>query len=61
MRYIAVGLAFGCAWAAIQYVRGEMTALPELAAPVLLCGAFGALLWGLRWALVRLVGRRRRP
>ncbi|MDE0059800.1 MAG: hypothetical protein OXI22_09610 [Defluviicoccus sp.] len=61
MRYIAVGLAFGCAWAAIQYLRGETTALPALAGPVLLCGAFGALLWGLRAALIRLAGRRRRP
>lgn len=61
MRYIAVGLAFGCAWAAIQYLRGEMTALAQLAAPVLLCGAFGALLWGVRVAVIRLSGKRRGP
>ena len=61
MRYIAVGLAFGCAWAAIQYFRGETTALPELAGPVILCGLFGALLWGVRAALIRLLGKRRRP
>ena len=56
MRYIAVGLAFGCGWAAIQYFRGEVTGPSALAGPVLLCGLFGALLWGLRAALIRLVG-----
>ena len=61
MRYIAIGLAFGCAWAAIQYFRGEVTAPAALAGPVVLCGLFGALLWGVRAALIRLVGRRRRP
>ena len=61
MRYIAVGLAFGCAWAAIQYLRGETTSLPALAGPVLLCGAFGALLWGVRAALLYLTAKRRRP
>lgn len=60
MRYIAVGLAFGCGWAAIQYFRGEVTGPSALAGPVLLCGLFGALLWGLRAALIRLVGKRRR-
>ena len=60
MRYIAVGLAFGCGWAAIQYFRGEVTAVPAIAGPILLCGLFGALLWGLRAALMRLVGKRRR-
>ena len=61
MRYIAVGLAFGCAWAAIQYFRGELTAPAALAGPVVLCGLFGALLWGARAALIRLAGKRRRP
>ena len=61
MRYIAVGLAFGCGWAAIQYFRGEVTAIPALAGPVLLCGAFGALLWGVRVAVIRLSGKRRDP
>ncbi len=60
MRYIAVGLAFGCGWAAIQYFRGEIADFAALAGPVLLCGLFGALLWGLRAALIRLVGKRRR-
>lgn len=60
MRYVAVGLAFGCGWAAIQYFRGEVTEPAALAGPVLLCGLFGALLWGLRAALIRLVGKRRR-
>ena len=61
MRYIAVGLAFGCGWAAIQYFRGEMVDFAALAGPVLLCGLFGALLWGLRAVLIRVVGRRRGP
>lgn len=61
MRYIAVGLAFGCGWAAIQYFRGEIADLAALAGPVLLCGLFGALLWGLRAVLIRAVGRRRGP
>ena len=61
MRYIAVGLAFGCGWAAIQYFRGEITGIVALAGPVLLCGLFGALLWGVRAVLIRLVGRRRGP
>ncbi len=60
MRYIAVGLAFGGGWAAIQYFRGEVTAIPMLAGPVLLCGLFGALLWGVRAAVLRLAARRRR-
>lgn len=61
MRYIAVGLAFGCGWAAIQYFRGEIAGIAALAGPVLLCGLFGALLWGLRAVLIRVVGRRRGP
>ena len=61
MRYIAVGLVFGCGWAAIQYFRGEIADLAALAGPVLLCGLFGALLWGLRALLIRAVGRRRGP
>ena len=60
MRYIAVGLAFGCGWAAIQYFRGEVTTIPALAGPILLCGLFGGLLWAIRAVLVRLVGKRHR-
>lgn len=56
MRYIAVGLAFGAAWAAMQIARGEDEPV-VLAAAVVLCGLFGAALWGLR-ALV--LGWRRR-
>ena len=58
MRYIAVGFAFGLVWAAVQYNAGDVTAPAALAASVVLCTAFGALLWGLRALVLRL--RRRR-
>lgn len=56
MRYILVGLTFGVAWAAIQYARG--TQPPEVAVLVILCGVFGALLWGARALLLRYRGRK---
>ena len=59
MRYIAIGLAFGVAWAAIQLLRGEMTAPVQLAVPIVLCGAFGAALWGVRALILRLTRRSR--
>ena len=57
MRAILLGLGFGFAWAAIQYFRGEISRPAELAAPVLLCGAFGLLLWAVRALLVRFRSR----
>ncbi len=54
MRYILVGLAFGLAWAAMQVVRGETSEPAVLAGAVLICGLFGALLWGLRSLALRL-------
>ena len=61
MRYIAVGLAFGGGWAALQYFRGEVTEPAALAGPVILCGAFGAVLWGLRVLVLKISGRRGGP
>lgn len=57
MKYIAVGLIFGIAWAAIQYSQGEFTKFAELGGPVLLCGAFGAVLWLARVIYLKLAGR----
>ncbi len=58
MRYIVVGLAFGLAWAAMQIVRGDTDEPVVLAAAVVICGLFGAMLWGIRFLVLRL--RRRR-
>ncbi len=59
MRYVLIGLAFGAAWAATQLLRGEMTAPVQLAVPVVLCGGFGGLLWGIRVLILRLSRRSR--
>lgn len=59
MRYIVTGLAFGGTWAATQLLRGEVTAPVQLAVPIVLCGAFGAALWGLRALILRLSRRSR--
>lgn len=56
MKYILVGLTFGVAWAAMQYARG--TQPPEAAMLIILCGAFGALLWGARVLFLRFRGRK---
>ncbi len=53
MRYIAVGLAFGLAWAAMQVVRGDTSEPIVLAAAVVICGLFGAVLWGIRSLVLR--------
>ncbi len=53
MRYIAVGLAFGLAWAAMQVVRGETSEPAVLAVAVVICGLFGAVLWGIRSLALR--------
>ena len=54
LRYIAVGLAFGLAWAAMQVIRGETVGPVGLVVAVIICGLFGALLWGIRSLLLRL-------
>ena len=57
MRYILVGLAFGLAWAGMQYARGEITDPVALAGPVILFAVFGAILWGIRVIVLLLRGR----
>ncbi len=57
MRYVLVGLGFGAVWAVIQLLRGEVTAPLQLAVPVVLCGAFGGFLWGLRIVVLHLARR----
>ncbi len=60
MRYVLIGLAFGAAWAAVQLLRGDMTGGPvQLAVLVVLCGAFGGLLWAIRVVILRLARRSR--
>lgn len=59
MHYIVVGLAFGLVWAGVQWGRGEVAEPIAMAVPVLLCAAFGAILWGLRALVLRLRGWRR--
>ena len=53
MRYIVVGLAFGLAWAAMQVVRGETSEPAVLVIAVVICGLFGAVLWGIRSMVLR--------
>ncbi len=57
VRYIAVGLAFGLTWAAMQVARGEAAEPVALAGAVVLCTLFGALLWGMRSLVLRWRGR----
>lgn len=53
MRYVAVGLAFGLAWAAMMVARGETSEPIALTTAVVICGLFGAALWGARALLLR--------
>ena len=41
-------MLFGGVWAIIQMARGDITDPATLASPVLFCGMFGAILWGVR-------------
>ena len=54
MRYIAVGLAFGLVWAVMQVVRDDTTEPAMLIVAVIVCGLFGAVLWGIRSLALRL-------
>ena len=48
LRYLTIGLCFGLIWAVIQYTNGSITGLNALIGPVIIFGASGLLLWGLR-------------
>ena len=48
LRYLTIGLCFGLIWAVIQYTNGSITGLNALIGPVIIFGAAGLLLWGLR-------------
>ena len=52
-RYVTIGLAFGLVWATVQYTNGNITDFKTLAGPVIVFGAAGFLMWGLRRALIR--------
>ena len=58
MKYVGVGLVFGAAWAAIQYSQGDVTNIAALAGPVLLCGAFGGVLWLARTVYLKITNQR---
>jgi len=53
MRYIVVGCLFGGVWAVIQWARGDITEPVALAIPILFCGIFGGVLWGLRTLVIK--------
>ena len=53
MRYITIGLLFGGVWAIIQMARGDITEPVAIAIPVLFCGMFGAILWGVRALVIK--------
>lgn len=49
-RHVAIGLGFGLAWAAVQYVNGQIRDVAALAGPVLVFGLAGIATWLLRRA-----------
>ncbi len=51
--YIVVGLVFGLVWAGVMWGREAVTDPAELIGPVLLCGIFGGVLWGVRVLVLR--------
>jgi hypothetical protein len=57
LRYVTIGQGFGLIWAVIQYTNGSITDLKVLAGPVIVFGAAGLLMWGLRRALIALRNR----
>lgn len=48
MRYITIGLLFGGVWGVIQLARGDITDPIALAIPIIFCGIFGGILWGVK-------------
>ncbi|MGB0631182.1 MAG: hypothetical protein ACPGRZ_10850 [Alphaproteobacteria bacterium] len=57
LRYVTIGLAFGLIWAVIQYTNGSITDFKILAGPVIVFGAAGLLMWGIRRAVIALRNR----
>ena len=56
LRYVLIGLGFGLIWAIIQYTNGSITDFKVLAGPVIVFGAAGLLMWGLRRAVIKMRG-----
>ena len=57
LRYVAIGLAFGLIWAAMQYANGQIRDVATLAGPVIVFGLAGLVMWGLRRAVIALRNR----
>lgn len=57
IRFVTIGLAFGLVWATVQYVNGQIRDFTVLVGPVLVFGAAGLLMWGLRQAVIRFRNR----
>ncbi len=57
LRYVAIGLAFGLIWAAMQYANGQIRDIATLIGPVVVFGLAGLLMWGLRRAVIALRNR----
>ena len=57
IRYVLIGLGFGLIWAAIQYANGNVTDLNILAGPVIVFGAMGLVMWGIRRVVIALRNR----
>lgn len=59
MKYIGVGLVFGLIWALLMWARGDLESPVAAIGPIILFGAFGAVLWGARALLLHFRGGRR--
>lgn len=59
MRNILLGFLIGGAWAFMQWSRDSITDPIALAVPIVLCGAFGGLMWGARILMLKYRGKRR--
>ena len=57
MRIIMFGFVVGGVWALIQWSRGAITDPIALGIPILLCGAFGGLMWGVRVLVLKFRGK----
>ena len=57
LRFVAIGLAFGLIWAAMQYANGQIRDIGALFGPVVVFGLAGFVMWALRQAVMRLRNR----